>query len=297
MRRKRPRGKRLRIGLFVRQQQDAEACVRQLVLAGEVRRIKRARELDERLDVDLCVIEVEPFDASTVVAMERCRKANPLVPLLAVGRKVDPDLAVEVVKLLANDFLSLPLRAERELLNKAERLLGGRKGPAVDRACLVPLRLAALNRGTDRRHVYRALVPAHWRARAHVLGTPATNWVEIEDLAIPHQGWPGAMLLRASRDAAEAIVDVVPKWGKGARLLMQVLLEGQLRPIDVESRVVRIPRPTSDRWFHFVVEYDTDCAADSDVVRTFWMDCQTRSKTDDERTPKPVGRAGTRRVA
>jgi len=264
---------------------------------GEVLPVEDRNLLDSTLDADAVVIEVVPSDASSVVVLERCGRANPRLPVIAVGRRVDADLAVEIVKLVAEDFVTLPLRSEGDLVHKVERALRRKSGPCIERSCLAPLRVASVQEGeTDRRHVFRAVVPAQWQARGHVRGTPIGARVTIEDIAIPHEGWPGSMLLKADRISAQEIVKAAPRWGQGSRIDMDVKLEGESRELGLKAKVVRVPRPRGKRWFYFAVEYVAEEPEDNEAFRRFWMDCQTRAvESDPERTPKPGGRDPTRR--
>ena len=289
-------GKPLRVAVSLRERSDLDACHRQLSPIAEVVPLPDRTDLDAPLDADVAVIEVDPNDAASIVVLERFVRANQHVPVVAVGRRVDAELAVEIVYLLAHDFLSLPLRGESELRAKIERLLRRRRGPTIDRRCLAPLRVESVQEGqTDRRHVFRAVVPSQWTARAHVRGSPPGALAVIEDLSIPHQGWPGALLLKADRLSAQAIVKSHPGWGRGYKLELDVEVEGDERSLPLRCKIVRVPRPRGNQWFYFAVEYTVEHAEDNDVLRRFWMDCQTRAvESDPERTPRPGGKRAPR---
>jgi len=74
-----------------------------------------------------------------IASLRRLRQARPHLPVLIVAKNVEPDVAVEVCRILGMDFLSSPNKTPDELRYKCERVLLGRQGPTLLRPYLATL--------------------------------------------------------------------------------------------------------------------------------------------------------------
>ena len=162
---------RLTIGLHCTRERDLAEFARVLGWFGDVRLIMDSDCLNERLDVDLIVTELGGVDLLEVSRLRKCRAENPDVPLLMLGRGVSGNIGVELVRLLGDDILLLPVPDENALFRKVERLLIGGWMPAFEDSYLAVLKASKLPSGEERRRVIRADVPDAWRM-----------WAIVEDL-------------------------------------------------------------------------------------------------------------------
>lgn len=226
--------------------------------------------------VDLLLAEVRSGDPDVLPALAGCRRDHPDLPVLLLGHGLTPDLAVEVVRLHGDDLLSLPIERPGELLRKVERLLGGVEGPTLEAGWLQPTGRETPRPASERRRVFRADVPAGWRAEARLIEASRPLLARVVDLAISRGSWPGAIRLAVGRAEARALVQdrLLPSWGRGARIRVELDLEGLPAAIPVRCRVIRLPRPTSPDHCCFIVRYMTERALDEEQLVTFWTRCQ-----------------------
>lgn len=283
---------------------------RRLTIALRLRNPKEADEADEtlrsfyrvirlgagttsfptNLDADLLAAEVDPTDAAALSALASFRDLHPEIPVLLMARDLDVDLGVELVKLLGDDLLSLPVRRERELRLKIERLLLGRQGPALERSLLTSALPGRSTTGSERRRAHRAAVPAGWQALARIEGASRPVLARVVDLTIELPDWPGAMRMALGRQTAEAMLagKLVPEWGRGVRHPFVLTLEHAPRELPIEAQIVRVPRPTAANEFPFVVQYKAKRAKDSEELVLFWTRCQAASVREQRRERRAV---------
>jgi len=268
--------RRLTIALALRETEESNAAAEALQTLYRVRRPRDAETVPPDLEADLLAIEVDPKDTKGLSAVARFREAQPDVPILLLGRNLDVDLGVELVKLLGDDFLSAPVQRMRELKLKVERLMLGRDGPTLERPVLRSLIGQNHKSESEKRRAHRAGVPPGWQALARIEGTRMPVLARLMDLTIALPDWPGAVRLALSRQTASAIVQerLIPDWGRGARFSAAFTLERSNRELTLDLHVVRMRKPTKANEFPFVARYATRSEKDNEELILFWTRCQ-----------------------
>ena len=271
---------RLRICLLVAHPADRAECVRVLAELCTVFVLDDRYDLEGPIDGDLLVAELDRTDPDHLSALARCRRNNPDLPLLLLSRNVDADLTAELLKLLGDDLLSLPLLRSQELRLKAERLLLGKEGPALLRPCLHALFAGGESGGPERRRVFRAQVPKDFLATVYVRGGARPITARLVDLAVASGKWPGAIRIALPRKTAQAIVHerLLPSWGRGARLQLVLRLQGLDQDVYLRGRILRLPRPKHPNSFPVVVRYHASDPQDEERMVLFWTNCQLHGR-------------------
>jgi hypothetical protein len=199
-----------------------------------------------------------------------------------MAHNADPNVAVELCRVLDLDFLASPHEIDEELQAKCERGLFLRPGPTLQRPFLKPLLPEGSGMGMERRKVFRAIVPSYWASTATVIDLEPSVTISIEDLSIPYEGHQGGILFRAGPSEALAIAKSVESWSKGARLDMKVDLASEKEEIRIACRVARIPKPRTRDHFHFAVQYQTESARQDAALMRFWTNCQMQARRKDK---------------
>lgn len=257
---------------------DCEA-VREAVNVGYgVIALAGAREIRAGFEADLLIVELDGRDLERQWALAACRTANPGLPVLLVARGMDADLAVEVVKLIGDDFISLPIAKPRELTKKIERLLLRHTGPALDREWLVPFSMCGERAVTERRRGPRSHVPPEWTAVGRFVGAARPVLARLKDFSLPQEGNPGSMQLVLVEKTARALAGerLLPSWGCGTRFQLAVSVERCPTELVLDVKVTRLPRPTGPGEFPVIIQYDTRCQDDLDELIVFWARCQAQ---------------------
>jgi len=271
---------RLRICLLVLNPADRAVCEGVLSKLWHVEVLNDRHDLEGPVDGDLLVAELDRTDPDNLSSLARCRRNNPDLPLLLLSRNVDADLTAELLKLLGDDLLSLPLLRSQELRLKAERLLLGKEGPALLRPCLHALFADGDAGGPERRRVFRAQVPQDYLATVYVRGGARPITGRLVDLAVASGEWPGAIRLALPRKTALAIVHerLLPSWGRGARLQLVLRLQGLEQDVYLRGRILRLPRPESPNSFPVIVQYHASDPQDEERMVLFWTNCQLHDR-------------------
>lgn len=272
---------RLRIGLHCSQEQDLARFSRLLGWFGDVRLIMDAQDLAGPVDVDLVVAEVGGVDLLELGRLRSCRGENPDVPLLMLGRGLTGNICVELVKLLGDDLLLLPLQDDNALFRKVERLLIGGWQPAFDDAYLSPLKPIARPTGHERRRVVRADVPEVWRTWAIVEDLPGRPCLRIGDLSAPQADAPGGLMLLADKPTAKALIKELPGFGRGASLSLTVTLFGDDQPMEVVATVARIPNPREGGVYPLGVQVEFGGDGDRTRFARFWTACRLQNRREE----------------
>ncbi len=280
------RGESVRVGFFARGKRNIKSVAQVLSAVGEVFQVSDLTDIRTEMDCDLLVVQVDLTSVGHINDLKTCRDRNPLLPIIMMARNADPDVAVEVSKLLNLDFLSSPHETDEELRLKCSRGLFPGAEPTLVRPFLAPLVPEGSGIGMDRRRVFRALVPSYWSSTARTSAIDPPLILDLEDLSVAYEGQPGGLLLRMGRKAAHTIAKSVDDWGRGARIDLMLALANETMEIPVACRVVRIPKPTSENHFHFAVEYQVDSQQSETALMRFWTNCQMQERRK--------GRAGGR---
>ncbi|MSP59496.1 MAG: hypothetical protein EXR72_03980 [Myxococcales bacterium] len=259
----------LRIGLIGAGPELLGVCVLALRDDGVVTAVDAAGSASDDSDALLLVL-ADPIEDG-IREFARCLGRFPGKPIIPLGRAVDPEVAVELVKDGAADFLSLPFNPEVLVrkIRRALRMTGPR--PAFDSAAFAPLRKDSPSPydGANRRRCFRAEPLVGYRATATVRGA-RTVIFQVENLSIVTDGQPGGMLLSANATKAPALP--LADWERGRAFELQLQLPHG-PPIRTVSRMV----PGTLRKggpLRFAVHYSVDKAADAAQVRAFWLECQ-----------------------
>ncbi len=272
---------RLTIGLHCTRERDLAEFARVLGWFGDVRLIMDSDCLNERLDVDLIVTELGGVDLLEVSRLRKCRAENPDVPLLMLGRGVSGNIGVELVRLLGDDILLLPVPDENALFRKVERLLIGGWMPAFEDSYLAVLKASKLPSGEERRRVIRADVPDAWRMWAIVEDLEDRPCLRVGDLSAPQTDAPGGLMLLADKRTARTLVKEVDGFGKGSSLDLTVTLFGDDKPMSLKATVARIfkPRPGGVYPLGVMVEFEGD--ADRTRFARFWTACRLQNRREE----------------
>ncbi len=230
-------------------------------------------------DVDAVLVALGTAVKEEVQTVARVRKIDAMLPVLLVGRDVGADLAVEIVKCGADDFLSAGTVAT-VLRPKLERALGMTRGPALDNAVLEPFRTVnspPREDGANRRKAAR--VRPHPPKSACVLiaqrgGGEAKLW--IEDMSIPTDGWPGGMLLSTELPAGRL---PLREWEHNllddpVRL---VIPDGHERRIPATSRLLPGLRRRTNGLLRLAIQYLVENRVNADRVSRYWAKCRQLS--------------------
>ena len=281
------RGESVRVGFFARGKRNIKAISQVISAVGEVVQLADLTDIRTEVHCDLLLVQVDLTSAGHINDLKTCRDHNPLLPIIMMARSADPDVAVEVCRLLNLDFLSSPHETDEELRLKCNRGLFPGNEPTLVRPFLAPLVPEGSGIGTDRRRVFRALVPSYWASTARTSDIDPPLILDVEDLSVANEGHPGGLLLRMGRKAAHTIAKSIEDWGRGARIDLMLALASETKEIPVACRVVRIPKPTSDKHFHFAVEYQVKSQRAEAALMRFWTNCQMQ-----ERRKGRAGRPG-----
>ena len=130
---------------------DREPIVELLDGSYEFVVLRDSEALKQPFDAEVLIVELLGRDPARQWALSTCRQANPGLPMLLMARNMDPDLAVEVVKLVGNDFLALPMAHKEEVGKKIARLLRRSAGATLGREWLVPLGMLSETKPEERR--------------------------------------------------------------------------------------------------------------------------------------------------
>ncbi len=229
-----------------------------------------ADELAQPLEYDALLLDLGITVRDGVALLAQCRLENIELPVLLLGREVEADLAVELVKLGAADFLSVPFEPE-VLARKVERLRNRDSGPTVRLNTLEPFQIVDPPAENSRRS-FRASVPATSQVRARLPVEGGYVVAMIVDLSLEADGWPGGILLRFREDAVGARKLAAAE--VGTTRLFQISGPAFGAPIDVAGRVVRVRRAAGGAEYELALQYRPVRPENAAAIHRFWLDCQ-----------------------
>lgn len=208
--------------------------------------------------------------AAGVAAFAQSRAFRPNVPVILIGEDVDLDIATELLKCGAAEFItreSLP----GLLRPKLERALELRLGPVLDVAEFLPLaRSPEASQPSNRRRCFRAQVRG---ATLRVAGRGVEVQIPVEDLSIPTDGWPGG--LGAVADQASMRRLPLNEWGGAASIPLVLHLAGE-PPVALNARLVANRRRPTAGTTHLAFQYIVTAPGAEAVLRRAWMAAQRR---------------------
>lgn len=286
----------VRIGLVGADRTLAIVCQRALAHLGEVVTVPPTLDVH---DTSVVVLVITPASDDSVRALARIRASSPRVRLIVLSTGVSADVAVELVKCGAEDYLELPCDPNA-LARKVERALTGSSRPTLD----APLVSAFSTGGTafgNRRRTFRARVPANYSARVHVSVAGRIEILDLVDISLAADDQLGGMAWRA--DARVAAGLPLDSWSRGTTLAANIELPGHAVLIPADVILVRMTLGLSGPAATPIaigVQYALCNAEEDRVIRTFWMECQRRMAgpvrgpnqvEDCERITRPARRA------
>jgi hypothetical protein len=201
------------------------------------------------------------------------------LPLILLGEELSANLAVELVKCGADDYLDVPFD-RAALLRKVRRAVDGFRGPAFDDPAFVPLQPAGFT-GRNRRHCFRIAVSAEFPVHARLRGTSGEYPVRVVDVSIANDGWFGGMLLKID-EAVATNLDL----SDGQKLRILAELPDSLPPMPLDARIVLGGVRAGPRKTVMVaLQYQTACPEDEERMRQYWVDAQRRGLFTDTEIP------------
>jgi CheY-like chemotaxis protein len=249
-----------------------ELCARELESIGSLEAIQG--DSDPRFALGhfdaLLVVLAAPLSDS-VDNFARLRRAHPLLPIVLLAEGVDANLATELLKCGAEDFLQLPPSPEA-LRRKLQRALGDVIGPAFD----VPELAAFRPRDFDenQRHCYRVSVLPEFPVAGRFPG-PVDRALEVKDLSIETDKGPGGMQVAADRTTARRLP--FDQWNRRREIDISVQLPSGA-PITTRARLIPGLRNAPDGSIRFAVEYWVSRPADKERFRRYWVEAQRRMR-------------------
>ncbi len=219
-----------------------------------------------------------PLDKG-IAFFARCCERDPRKAVIAMGRELEADIAVELVKCGADDFVSMPIQPDA-LVRKIHRALNiASPGPAFSWPALEPLALLGGRkpyRGANRRWCFRAKPSGDFRARVTTQVGKKQFTLDIDDISIVTEGWPGGILLRVDRQEGEELPFEQWEHGRAATMLIHLPTGASVK---VVARVVPGTRRQSVKTTRFAVQYTTDIPSDVNLLQAFWTECQRRERS------------------
>lgn len=244
-----------------------EECRAALAGFGTLRMVgPEVTQLGRPPDATLVCLRYPIAEGMTVFAQSRAFRPN--VPVVLIGDEIDVDIATELLKCGATEFIvrsSLP-----ELLRpKLERALELRRGPVLDMQefrALGQSQQAAQQ--ANRRRCFRAQLRG---ATLRVPGRGAEVQLCVEDLSIPTDGWPGGL----GAVADEASVRRLPlnEWSGASSIPLVLHLPGE-PAVALNARLVASRRRKTGGTTHLAFQYLATVPGSEAVLRRAWMAAQ-----------------------
>lgn len=247
-----------------------EECRAALAGFGALRMVgPKVTQLGRPPDATLVCLRYPIAEGVAVFAQSRAFRPN--VPVILIGDEIDVDIATELLKCGATEFItrsSLP-----ELLRpKLERALELRRGPVLDLEEFAPLsQLQPASQQAHRRRCFRAQVRG---ATLRVPGRGAEVQICVEDLSIPTDGWPGG--LGAVADEASLRRLPLGEWGGTASIPLVLQLPGE-PAVAVSARLVGRRRRKTGGTTHLAFQYVATSPGSEAVLRRAWVGAQRKS--------------------
>lgn len=206
---------------------------------------------------------------SSVAEFCALRRAYPLVSFLVLARDLDANLAVELLKLGAEDFLLVPPDLAA-LKHKVRRMLGEASGPAFERAELAAFRPREFDQ--NERRCFRVNVLPDFSV-ATIFPGPIDRPLDVKDLSIETDAGPGGMQVCADLHTARRLP--FDQWGRRREIDVTVRLPTG-SPVVARGRLVPGLRNAGDGTIRFAIEYWVTRPADKERFRRYWVEAQRR---------------------
>lgn len=276
------------VGIINADREIAELCqvaLRDLATVRQVTLNSATGTATGPQDVDVLLFTLRQPIAMSVMLFARCRTANTRKPIIVLGEGVHADLAVELVKNGADDFISLP--PDRiGLRRKVQRAMGVHQGPGFEWSILKPFRRPNIPPGgKNRRHCYRVMSLPDRPVIVTVSLPEGTFLLDVINLSIATDGWPGGLLL----SSAAAVTRSLPfeAWETGEDLVFTMDLPDEGPPISLKGQMVAGLRSGPAGSTQFAIQYWAIRSADEIRIRRYWADAQ---RTEGQRSQRRTRR-------
>lgn len=266
-----------RIGIFGGSPDLRKSCRSALRDMAVVREVDLDPDTGEPIGdhtMELLLFRLSPPLEPMVRRLALFRKYRPETQVIVLGSEIPIDLAVELVKCGVEDYLSVPIE-HWGLHRKVLRALGEHRGPAFGWALLSHFNYLSSEPFSDnRRHCFRVPIDVKSPVTVAVAeeGVSHPSKLDVINLSIATDGWPGGMLLRAHGPVAPKLPFDV--WEMGAEIELTVDLRDGQRPIGILGQMVPGKRPGPEGQVDFAVQYWTRHPADEGRIRRYWAEVQ-----------------------
>ncbi|MBI4957327.1 MAG: hypothetical protein HY908_35280 [Myxococcales bacterium] len=254
----------------------AEVCTAALTAWGRLRPL-RAISSDGLADSSIAIVELAAPMAESIACFCRVRRCNPAIPIVLLGPALHAEVAVELVKCGADEYLTIPFNPEG-LARKVGRCLRERYGPVFDIPGLEALfpKQAGFE-GVNHRRAFRAMVPRGLAASVRVV-TGAASSVSGQRLAVRDIGpavddAPGGMRLVA--DPVTAAELGVLEWEVGRQLELSAQVDDG-DPVELVATLVRPAQFGRERSVELGIVYTPVHRSGTARMQRFWYACQRR---------------------
>ena len=252
-----------------------DVCVRALEDLGEVTDWIDVIEAGEELDADLLVFDLGDDLPDGVHRYAQFRNARPTLPILLLATGVATDLAVELIKLGAQDLLASGVGDGQILRRKVERLLGGARAPVFSDPVFLPFE--PVNQpAQERRRAFRAPATDAMAARIRLRLRPREVEASILNISLETDGFPGAILVRFPAESVDP--EVFHREELVASSAASIALPDGYDPAGVSVLPVRVRPAPNGRTVDVAFQYRPLDPDDSARLARFWMQCQVRAR-------------------
>lgn len=259
-------------------EQALAACVRAVGGLAEVIEWAAAGTPAGEVEADLLICDLGGDHAAGIQRYAHIRRARPGLPILLLAAGVQTEIAVELVKLGAQDLLATDVRTGdgEVLMRKAARLLGGPRSPALDDPVFASFKPRD-ETAEERRRAFRAPVPEALAARIRLRLRPRAVEAAVLDISLETDGFAGAMLVRFPGDAVEP--EVFRREELVASSAAAVALPDGGDPVELSVLPVRVRTAASGRTVDVAFQYRPLDPDDASRLARFWMQCQARARS------------------
>jgi len=247
-----------------------QVCERALATLGTIVRWADA----DANEVDALIFDLGDDLSAGVGGYAAIRRDHGGLPILLLARGLATTLAVELIRLGANDLLA-DAPTEPVVTRKVRRMLGGDQAPSLDHASLTPFE-APQDKGEERRRGFRAPATEVAPARLRLRFRPREVEAAVLNTSLETDGFPGAMLVRFPGDSVDPkVFEREERVASSAALL--TLPDGG-EPVDLSVLPVRVRVAPTGRTVDVAFQYrplDLDHAS---RIARYWIQCQARAR-------------------
>ncbi len=247
-----------------------EICERALSSVGTIVEWSEA----QAAEVDALVFDLGANLSAGVGSYAAIRREHGGLPILLLARGIATTLAVELIRLGANDLLA-DSPTEQVIVRKVRRMLGGDHAPAFEHASLAPFE-PAQDKGEERRRGFRAPTTDVLPARLRLRFRPREVEAAVLNISLETDGFPGALLVRFPGDSVDAKV-FQREEGVASSAAVLTLPDGG-DPVDLSVLPVRVRVAPTGRTVDVAFQYRPLNLDHSSRIARYWIQCQARAR-------------------